>query len=150
MSDNPAPPSAKKPQVLFICAGNTCRSVFPEYIARKKFERIIDASSAGIRPGTVEDANNAIYTLKSLLGVDASQHQLRDVRTVDVVSFELVIAMDNQIASEVRRIFPNLPAERLVKWRIRDPYGDDLAEYQRCAQAVYTKLKKLPMLKRNQ
>ncbi len=97
-------------------------------------------------PVRVEDSENAIYTLKSLLSVDASSHQPRDVRTVDVERFDLVITMNNQIATEVRRLFPNLPVERLVKWRIKDPYGDDPAEYQQCAHAIYAALKRLPIL----
>ena len=135
-----------KPRILFVCAGNTCRSVLAEYIARRKFGRLVEPSSAGLRPGTVEDADNAIYTLKSVMGVNATGHVPRDVRTVDVERADLVVAMTTQIATEVRQLFPGLPVERLVRWRIKDPYGDDLAEYQRCAHSIYAEMKKLPML----
>ena len=146
MSNASAPTGIGKPRVLFICAGNTCRSLLAEYIARKKFDRLIEASSAGIRPGTVEDAENAIYTLKSLMGVDASCHLPRDVRTIDAEHAELIVAMDNQVATEVRQLFPNLPLERLVCWRIKDPYGDNLAEYQHCAKSIYAEMKRLPIV----
>jgi protein-tyrosine-phosphatase len=135
-----------RPRVLFVCTGNTCRSVLAEYIARKKFDRLIDPSSAGLQPGTVEDTDNAIYTLKEFMGVDASGHLPRDVRTVDVEHIDLIITMSNLIADRVRQLFPNLPMERLVRWRIKDPYGDNLAEYRRCAQCVYAEMKKLPIL----
>lgn len=143
MSDVSAPPMLQRLRILFVCEGNTCRSVLAEYIAKKKFDRTIDPFSAGLRPGTVENAENAIYILMDLFGVDASSHQPRDVQTMDVKSFDLVVTMTNQIAAEVRQLFPNLPAERLVKWRINDPFGDDLAEYRRCAHAIHAAMTKL-------
>lgn len=134
---------AKKTRVLFVCAGNTCRSVLAEYIARQKFGVILEVVSAGLRPGTDEDAKSAVYTLKTLLNIDASTHRPRDVRDFDVSAFDLVIPMDNHIARELQRLFPALSLERLVRWRIEDPYGDDLAEYRRCANKIYGELKKL-------
>lgn len=139
--------SVKKPKVLFVCAGNTCRSVLAEYIARKKFRQIAEFSSAGLEPGTIEDTENAIYTIKRSFDGDASDHRPRDVKTLDVSAFELVVAMDNQIAKGVQTIFPNFPVDRLVKWRIKDPYGDDLGEYEQCAFTINAELKKLPILK---
>jgi protein arginine phosphatase len=135
-----------KPRVLFVCTGNTCRSVLAEHIARKKFGKYIEPSSAGLRPGTTADAENAIYTLKDLMGIDASGHVPRDVRAANVELADLVIAMNNQVAGEVRRLFPELPPERLVRWQIQDPYGDNLAQYRRCANKIYEQLRKLALL----
>jgi protein-tyrosine-phosphatase len=120
--------------------------VLAEYIARRYFGQLIEPLSAGLQPGTIDDADSAIYTLKTIINVDASGHQPQDVRTVDVEHIDLVVAMNNQIATEVRQLFPNLPTERLIRWRIKDPYGDDLAEYQRCAMSVFAEMKKLPIL----
>jgi len=138
---------AQKPRILFVCTGNTCRSVLAEYITRRKFGASVEATSAGIRPGSIGDMTNAVYMLKRLLNIDASGHRPRDVREVDLEAFELLVAMDNHVARELLQLFPALPLDRLIRWRIKDPYGDDLAEYEHCAQAVYKELKKLPMLK---
>ena len=146
MTNDSTSTTIAKSWVLFVCAGNTCRSVLAEYIARRKFGQLIEPSSAGLRPGTIEHADNAIYTLKTLMAVDASAHVPRDVRTVEIERADLVVAMSSQIAAEVRHLFPNLPAERLVRWKIKDPYGTDLAEYQRCAQSIYAEMKRLPLL----
>ncbi|MEQ1639088.1 MAG: hypothetical protein ABL903_20705 [Methylococcales bacterium] len=138
-----------KPRVLFVCVGNTCRSVLAEYIASCKFGKIIDVASAGLQPGMLEDTENAVFTLKTLFGVDASQHQPRDVRSIEITTFDLVVAMTNQIFVELMLLFPALLAERVVKWCISDPYGGNPAQYEHCANVIYTEMKKLPLLSSN-
>jgi len=140
----------KKHRVLFACTGNTCRSLMAEFIARKKFGVIIEVSSAGFCPQAPRDAENAIYTLKTLLNIDASGHVPRDIRVINVDSFDLVVAMDSSVAKQIRERFPTYPVQRVLKWRINDPWGDNLAEYQRCARAIFAELKNLPVLKGQQ
>lgn len=137
------PSDDRKRRVLFVCTGNTCRSVLAKHIARKKFGKYIEVASAGLCPGSTEDAENAVYTLKSLFDLDASSHRPRDVRTVGIDTFDLVIAMENQVAKQLKEIFPDLAGDHLVRWKIKDPYGDDLSEYQNCAAAINTHLKQL-------
>ena len=134
---------ARKPRVLFVCTGNTCRSVMAEHIARKKFGKGIEVASAGVSPGSTEDAQNAVSTLKKLFNVDASSHKPKDVRTIAIDTFDLVVTMDNQVAAQVQKVFPDLHTERLEKWSISDPYGDDLTEYECCAATINTEMKNL-------
>ncbi|WP_411727439.1 low molecular weight phosphatase family protein [Methyloglobulus sp.] len=140
------PVASEKPHILFICVGNTCRSVLAEYITRKKFGRFVEVASAGIRPGTSGDASNAIYILEQQLNIDASSHTPRNVRDLDLAAFDLLVAMDKQIARDLQQFFPSLPLGRIIQWRIDDPYGDDLEEYKRCAIVISQELKKLPLL----
>lgn len=117
-----------------------------EFIAREKFGNIIEPSSAGFRPQRPEDAENAIYTLKTLLNIDASGHQPRDILQVDVNSYSIVVAMDAWVAKQFKAHFPAYPPERLIKWRINDPMGDNLEDYRRCAQAIFKELKTLSVV----
>ena len=117
-----------------------------EFIAREKFGGIIQPSSAGFRPQGPRDAENAIYTLKTLFNINASRHQPRDIHEIDVSSYDLVVVMDGWVAKQFKTHFPAYPPERLVKWKIDDPYGDNLDDYWRCAQAIFKELKKLPVL----
>lgn len=135
--------SEQKLKVLFACAGNTCRSVLAEYISRSKFGDILEPASAGFKPQSAADAENAINTLKSFLNIDASGHHPRDIRGVDVNGFDIVVAMDSSIAKQFTALFPAFPVERLIKWKIDDPWGDNLMEYERCAQAIFSALKTL-------
>lgn len=136
-------PKTTKTRVLFACVGNTCRSVMAEFIARERFGRFFEPSSAGIRPQQPADAGNAVYTLKMVLNIEASGHVPRDIRQVDVMSFDLVVAMDKAVADKFVGEFRTFPAERLVRWNIDDPYGDDLRRYEHCAQAIFGELKAL-------
>lgn len=137
----------EKPRILFACKGNTCRSVLAEYISRARFRSFFVAASAGFKPQPPEDAENAIYTLRSFLNIDASNHYPRGIRQVGVKTFDFVVAMDSAIAKKFRALFPEYPEARLIKWKINDPWGDNLAEYRRCAQAIFAELKTLPLVK---
>lgn len=129
-------------RILFVCTGNTCRSVMAEHIARRRFQNRIEVRSAGTNPGSIADASNAIYTLQQV-GIDASSHEPRDVREMALADFDLVVAMDKHVGRELKQLFPDLVDARLVMWRIGDPYGDNLEEYDRCAKMIYRELKKL-------
>ena len=56
-------------KILFVCTGNTCRSVIAEHLTRRRFGESVDVQSAGIRPQQPEDAANAIETLKTYFGL---------------------------------------------------------------------------------
>ena len=130
-------------RVLFVCTGNTCRSFMAERIANLRFGEAFAASSAGFQPQPPADAENAMWTLKKLFDIEASDHVPRDVRMVDVTTFDLAVAMDKQVASRFSEAFPNFPTDRLIAWRISDPYGDDLTEYARCSRSILRELSAL-------
>ena len=131
----------KRLRILFVCTGNTCRSVFAEYIARHKFGNVVESASAGIRPQTAADAASAIATLNDL-GIDATRHQPRGLEDVDPAEFDRVVAMEPFVARKFKERFPGFPLENLSKWNINDPW-DNPAAYKGCAQEVYAKLKAL-------
>lgn len=113
-----------------------------EYIANRRFRIYLDAVSAGVQPGSISQAANAIYTLKRY-GIDAGDHIPRDVREINLSRFDLIVSMDNDVAKKMRKLFPDLSSNRHVSWRIDDPYGDDLGQYDRCATVIQRELKKL-------
>lgn len=129
-------------RVLFVCTGNICRSVMAEYIARRRFHQQFEATSAGTRPGSFADTPNTVFTL-SRFDIDASGHRPRDVRKVNLADYDLIVTMNDDVATALKQLFPSLPSDRLTKWRISDPYGDDLAEYNRCANVIHKELKRM-------
>ncbi len=127
------------PSLLFVCTGNTCRSVMAEALARRRFGDSIRVSSAGLRPQQAADAKNAIDTLKFEFGLDASGHVPRDVRDLDLDVFDYVIAMDKAIAKQVK----TLTQSDIIVWQIDDPWGDDLYEYKQCALRIMQQVSRL-------
>jgi protein-tyrosine-phosphatase len=129
----------RRTRILFVCVGNTCRSVLCEYIARQRFGHVFEAASAGIKPQTAVEATSVIVTLKGL-GIDASEHHPRSLQEVDPETFDLVITVDSSVANKFANMFPSYPQHRLTAWNITDPYDDNPAAYRRCARTIYAQL----------
>lgn len=87
-------------RVLFVCTGSTCRSVMAEYLGRRFHGDVLAFESAGITPQQAKDAENAVFTLRNTFGTDASAHQSRDLRALNLTVFDMVIAI-GQNAAEV-------------------------------------------------
>src|SRR5262245_60959089 len=128
-------------RVLFVCTGNTCRSVLAECLARDLFGEAVMFESAGISPQPAPDAQNAIYTLKKNFDIDASKHEPRDVRSFDLAAYSLIIALENSTAKVVQEM--GAPASKVKIWKIVDPWGPDLAEYDRASLQIKRKLVQL-------
>jgi protein-tyrosine-phosphatase len=81
-------------RILFVCTGNTCRSVIAEYLARHRLDsNSVSCESAGIRLVASEDARNAIQTLDFNFKIDASRHVPREIGTVDLSRFDVIVAI---------------------------------------------------------
>ena len=135
--------------ILFVCTGNTCRSLMAEYLARTRLQGILSPTarivSAGIRPQNKNDTSNALHTLQALFGIDASEHTPQDVRSIDIGSFDLVVSIDDSDRESIAKAVQSLgvPPERHVPWKINDPWGGDPTEYEASALAICKSLAQL-------
>ena len=120
--------------ILFVCTGNTCRSVMAEALARERFGDSLRVASAGIHPQKATDAQSAVMTLKIEFNIDASGHVPRDVRSLDLTEFDQIIAMDKHVAAELRK----LTDRDVLVWKIEDPWGSN--EYRECALKILKQL----------
>jgi protein-tyrosine-phosphatase len=127
--------------VLFVCTGNTCRSVFAEYLGRHVFGDAVVFESAGIRPQPATEAENAVYTLKKSFDIDASNHVPRDVRTLDLTAYDLIIALEKSAVKVVEDL--GVPTSKVKLWKVRDPWGHDLTEYDRASLEIKRKILQL-------
>lgn len=139
MSNDPQSPS-QRVSVLFVCHGNTCRSVMAEALTRKRFGALVSVSSAGLDPQQAADAATAIDTLKTLFDLDMTGHVPQDVRKMDIASFDFIVALDKRVAKSL----PQAPKEKLLVWDIDDPFGIDVAAYRKCALTINKAVSKLP------
>ena len=138
--------SSSERAILFVCTGNTCRSLMAEYLARNRSDPTSALfESAGIKPGPSEDTYNAVETLRSRFGIDASAHVPRDLGHIDLSRFAVIVAIDDPKSSQIFQKLKTMgiSTEVLVRWRIDDPYGDDLSAYERCALALLMSLHRL-------
>ncbi len=139
MSGRSRPVKLRPTSLLFVCVGNTCRSVLAEHIAKRLFGPTTRIESAGILPQMARDAADAIHALKEF-NIDASGHQPRHVREVDPASFELVVALDSSVLPHLGSV----DTRSIRLWKIPDPWmGAGPEDYRRCAHQIMRELKSL-------
>ena len=104
-------------KVLFLCTGNSARSIFGEYLLRRAGGEQFEVHSAGAFPtGKVNPF--AIRVLKDVYGIDASTARSKSWEEFGDTRFDVVITVcDN--ARETCPVFPGQPA--MVHWSLRDP-----------------------------
>ena len=106
-----------KRNVLFLCTGNSARSIFAEYLMNKMCGDRFKAYSAGSQPtGSVNPFT--IEVLKEQHDLDASEARSKSWNEVKEIPFDVVITVcDNAKGS--CPIFPG--KTRIVHWSIPDP-----------------------------
>jgi protein-tyrosine-phosphatase len=127
------------PRVLFVCAGNTCRSPLAAALANR-WMPCVSAESAGTHPGYAVAANTVVLAAE-LAGVSLADHQPRDVSGLLLESFDLIVALDDLVAHDLVAMLPQ--AAQLVNWSLPDPYGESLEVYRRCADEITARLGEL-------
>jgi len=128
-----------KRSILFVCAGNTCRSPMAAALARHALasrgsdQSDLDVESAGVgaiagAPAT-EEAREALQRL----GVQLGPHASRPISREQIDRAEAIYTMTAAQAAAVREMAPDT-AERVF---LLDPQGDDIPDPVGGSQAVY-------------
>ncbi len=104
-------------KVLFLCTGNSARSVFAEYFLRRLGGKRFEAYSAGASPsGTVNPTT--LKVLRERFNIDASDARSKSWDEFRGVKFDFVITVcDN--ARETCPIWPGQPI--VAHWGVDDP-----------------------------
>ncbi len=135
MSDDP------KAKVLFLCTGNSARSILGEYLLRSMDPRF-EVWSAGAEPtGKVHPM--AIQVLREAYGIDASRARSKSWEAVKDVDFDVVITVCDH-ARDTCPILPGSPAIQ-AHWGSPDPAraGDEAeAMFREVATQIYRRLER--------
>ncbi len=120
-----------KPKVLFVCLGNSCRSIMAEALARHRLGDCWEAASAGLSPlGFV-----APETLVVLAEIGVSTAGLYS-KGLDEIHLEECCLLINLTPRSLAWHIPSAYAGRVVNQPVADPYGGDLREYRRSLEAI--------------
>jgi len=104
-------------KVLFLCTGNSARSILAEYLLRRIGHGRFEVYSAGTQPaGKVNPL--ALRVLKELYHVDASGARSKSTDEFQKMNFDFVITVcDN--ARESCPVWPGQPI--IAHWGVPDP-----------------------------
>ncbi|HEY3587293.1 MAG TPA: arsenate reductase ArsC [Myxococcaceae bacterium] len=104
-------------KVLFLCTGNSARSIFAEYFLERLGGRRFEAYSAGASPsGTVHPT--ALKVLRERFHIDASDARSKSWDELRDVRFDFVIT----VCDHARETCPVWPGQPIVAhWGVDDP-----------------------------
>jgi arsenate reductase len=110
-------------RVLFVCAGNACRSQMAEAFANHYGQGVLTAESAGLRPGT--QIPRWTRHVMDERGIPLFRHYVKPLCAVPLASFDLVVNLS-------RLPMPHLPAP-VLRFPVPDPHGKS-ADFHRMAR----------------
>lgn len=104
-------------KVLFLCTGNSARSILAEYLLRKADRRRFESYSAGSNPrGQVHPL--ALRLLKEVYKIDASGARSKSWEEFRDVKFDFVIT----VCDNAKESCPYWPGQSIVAhWGVPDP-----------------------------
>lgn len=104
-------------KILFLCTGNSARSIFAEYILRRVAPRKFETYSAGSIPkGQVNPMT--LRVLKEVHNIDASDARSKDWSEFKEITFDFVIT----VCDSARQMCPIWPGQPIVAhWGSADP-----------------------------
>jgi protein-tyrosine-phosphatase len=118
--------------VLFLCMGNSCRSIMAEGLARHCFPGSLKVASAGLHPlGFV-----APETLRVLAewGIPTEGLRSKGLEELNGADFPVIVNLTSQ-AVESR--LPRTYHGRIIHFPVADPYGDTLEAYRQARDAIH-------------
>ncbi|SDU28324.1 Protein-tyrosine-phosphatase [Verrucomicrobium sp. GAS474] len=106
-----------KPKILFLCTGNSARSILAEFILRHLSKDRFEIYSAGVRPAG--EVNPLILRhLREVWKIDASAARSKSVNDLPVQHFDFVIT----VCDEARKDCPAWPGQPVIAhWGVPDP-----------------------------
>lgn len=147
--------------ILFVCTGNSCRSVMAEYLLKKMVKERNDLEIVSAGTGVYIRSSASSETISALRreGVDASAHVSQPLHTILLKKADLILAMTKAHRQQVLdwvpsvekrvyllREFANISSDLGVNLDIPDPIGKPPEAYEEALLTIKDALTKLVKL----
>ena len=148
-------------KILFVCTGNSCRSVMAKGYFEKKMEELgktgIEALSAGIAPLAGMKATKEAIQVLSEEGVDVSNHCARNITGLAIREADLIFVMENIHKKYIVDMYPNAEKKTYLMKdfkkvgnfevsdnpNIPDPIGKDISFYKEIFSVIKDSIERI-------
>ncbi|MCK5013128.1 MAG: threonylcarbamoyl-AMP synthase [Candidatus Omnitrophica bacterium] len=150
-----------KKTVLFVCTGNSCRSVMAEYLLKSSVagRDNIEVMSAGTGVFIQSAASSETLAVLAEEGIDATDHLAQPINTILLKKADLIIVMTrNHRAQVLERVpeaekkvyllkeFANIPSNGQENLDVPDPIGKPRGQYKECLGKIKEAIHKIKEL----
>jgi len=120
-----------KSKVLFICLGNSCRSIMAEALTRHLCGEHWEAASAGLNPlGLVAAETKSVL---EEIGANSQGLRSKGFREINLSDYQLLVNLSDL---SLKRVIPPELNDRVLQRPVADPYGGSLEEYRQSLDAI--------------
>lgn len=121
--------------ILFVCAGNICRSPMAKVLASHFFGDKVHVESAGVTALVGRGATADAIKVMAEAGLDLKDHCASGLETLEFSHWNIVVALTPRIARMITES-GQVTADHFVTWNVADPYCLEVEAYRRCAERL--------------